>query len=303
MRSSFLALLALGLSPAAHAADLVFAPQYKAGEVYRSEVETEVEQSLTLNGMQNVATSSQFMIMSESVETANASGATLRGGFDSIQISVDAGGMMYSFNSANPGATTPPAMLQPLHDLLTELCDAEWTTSRDDDGRIESMEYLDNALADVDPALQSEVDLQRYIDEANQQAERLPGGGIEVGQTWDRTEVVPLGNGQQFRLEKQFTYRGPETVNGRALERVDVESVAVEYTVTPNPALPVSVKSSTLQVETTDGAFWYDAAIGDIVKSTETIHVTGDLELEAAGMVLAGELDLTLSISMSTSRQ
>jgi hypothetical protein len=298
-----LSLLVAGLSQSAFAADLVFGPEYQAGEVYKSELEVAVDQTLTIAGMATETSTEQFLIMAETVEAADDDGATLSGLFETVQSEINIMGISYSFSSENPDASTPPAQLAPLADLLKQMAEAEWTATIDEDGHIESMEYSADSFANLDPALQTEVDLQKNIDDANQQAARLPGEGIEVGATWERTETMNLGSGQEFSIEREFTYAGPETVDGRQLERVDVKSLTVDFTIAPNPALPLSVKSSDLAIETTEGAFWYDPAMGTIVKSTESFHVTGDLELEIAGMALPSQLDLTITSSTKITRE
>lgn len=303
MKRILLALFAVGFSQNLNAADLVHRPNYQVGQTYSSEAEIEVAQTLTINGADIVTGSNQFLIISESVEEANDDGATLQGGFETIQIDLEIAGTAFSFSSENPNAAPPPAGLEPIRQLYQGLSDAEWTTTVDENGLVKSMEYVGEPFAGLDPALQNEVDLEGRVDDANQLAERLPGEGIDVGDTWERTEVLNLGSGQQFSIEREFTYAGSEEVDGRTLERVDVKSVSLEYTIAPNPNLPLSVRSSDLEIETKDGAFWYDPDLGMIVKSTEEMQVTGDLELEIMGMVLPSELDLTITSTTTFSRE
>ncbi len=303
MKQLLLTLVTLGIAQTGIAADLVHRPEYQAGQVHTTEAEVSVAQTLTINGADIVTSADTFLITSEVVEAATTEGATLRGGFETIQVDMMIAGTAYSFSSENPTATTPPAGLEPIGELYRGMAEAEWTTTVDENGRIESMEYVGDAFANLDPALQSEVDLQRHVDDANQQAERLPGEGIEIGQTWKRTEVMNLGSGQEFRIEREFTYAGSEDVNGHTLERVDVSSLSLEYTIAPNPSLPLTVKSSDLEIETTEGAFWYDPELGVIVKSNEEFHVTGDLELEIQGMVLPSQLELTITSAIDSHRE
>ncbi len=284
-------------------AKLVHAPSYKAGDVIKTEVEIEVNQTLTIAGMDIETGTNNFIVTEEKVTAASADKVTLDSKLSSMQMELSLpGGVNLNFDSGNPDAETPAGPLAEVVKFFKLLSKAKWTTTLDGDRKLANVEYEESFLSEVPEMFKSQVSPEKVKKEANAAIARLPGKKIAVGDKWDRNEESSLGQGQTFFFAREFEYLGNEEHNGKEMAKIGITVKSVKYDVAAGGALPLQVKSSELKADGSTGMFWYDIAAKRIAETTETLKITGDLVLVANGQELPSELDLTMKISSKTMR-
>ncbi len=284
-------------------AKLVHAPAYETGDVIKTEIEMEINQTLTIAGMEIETGVNNYVVTEEKVTAASADKVTLSSKLSAMQMELSLpGGVMLNFDSGNPDAETPAGPLAEVMKFFKLLSKATWTSTLDGDRKLATVEYEESFLSEVPEMFKSEVTPEKVKKEANTVIARLPGKEIAVGDKWDRNEESSLGQGQTFFFAREFEYLGNEEHNGKQMAKIGITIKSVKYDVEAGGALPLQVKSSELKADGSTGTFWYDIAAKQIVETKETLKITGDLVLVANGQELPSELDLTMKISSKTMR-
>ncbi|MBX3442897.1 MAG: hypothetical protein KF774_10865 [Planctomyces sp.] len=275
-------------------AELAFkAPQ--PGTESRTQVETEIKQTLTLAGMPIETHVTQFIVQKESIREAGGALESVRS-FDTMSMNLSLpGGLNYSFDSGNPDAPVAVPMLQSLSDLLKQLVKSEMTTVLTPDGHAKEVHWPDGAFANIPDAFKSEIDPEMQKKAWNQIVDQLPGKLVNPGDSWTRMEEINLGAGQMMYFEQKYTYQGPATENGKPMHKISVETESVRLTMEPNATQPLSLKKSDLKIKESKGTLTYDPAIGALRATDTMVQIVGALTLELNGMELPSELDLTMA--------
>jgi len=123
---------------------------------------------------------------------------------------------------------------------------------------------------------------------------------VNIGDTWQRDETANLGQGQEFQLQRTFTYLGPEERNGKTMEKVDMKTTSVAFDI--GGQLPLQLKESDLKVESSEGAYWYDPELKEIVEIHDKNNFVGTMTFVANGNELPAELDLTMEVGTKFKR-
>ena len=282
---------------------LVHAPAYKAGDVIQTEVEMDIDQTLTIAGMEIETGVNNYIVSEEKVTAASAEKVTMNSKLTAMQMEMSLpGGVSLNFDSGTPDAEAPAGPLGKVVKFFKLFSQATWTTTLDADRNVTEVKYKENFLDDIPEMFKGEVSPEKVKKEANTNIARLPGKEIAVGEKWNRNEESSLGQGQVFYFSREFEYLGNEEHNGKEMAKIGITIKSVKYDVEAGGALPLDVKSSELKADGSTGTFWYDLAAKQIVDTKETLHITGDLVLVANGQELPSKLDLTMKISSKITR-
>lgn len=282
-------------------AELVHAPEYIQGKVIRSEIEMNIDQTLTIAGMDVETGNEMFLVIEETVNESSSDKVVLSGETKTLQTNISLpGGQSVSFDSGNPDAEIPAGPLADVLKFMKALAQTDWKTTLDEGGYVVSQEYPDDFLNSVPEMLKSEVTGEQRKADQKKMIDRLPGKKVAVGETWERNEEANLGSGQKFHLVQTFTYAGPVEKDGKSFEKITYETKSVEFAITGG-ALPVEVKNSDLKIESSNATMLYDPENKVIVEVDDKMHIIGDLTLVANGMELPSQLDLTLHSIAKTS--
>lgn len=297
VRSFVCAVLVLGASANAGFAQVVLKPKLAENTKSRTTVEVSTEQTLTLAGMPLETKVEQFMITNDAVGSKQSDGKIQStGSFETMQVEMQLpGGIQLAFDSGNPKTEAAIPQLTPILQMFDAIASSTYETTFSSPGRIDSIVIRGDKYEALDDALKKDFSPERLKHEEEQSLARLPSEPVKKGDTWKRTELSHLGSGQTFEIERTFEYLGTVTSDGRELDRVGIKAESVAYSVEPNPALPLEVKSSDLKVTESEGEFLFDRQAGAIVRTTDSITIKGKMTLVAGGNELPGDLDLTIT--------
>ncbi len=302
-RSILFATAILAAANANASAQVTLEPHLNENTKVRTTIEVSTDQTLTLAGMPLDTKVRQFIITNDAIGAKQADGkVSMVGKFETMQVDMNLpGGIQLNFDAGNPKTEASIPQLSAILKLFDAISSSTYETTFSGPGKIASIIVKGDKYDALEDALKKEFSSDRMKQEASQSLARLPSGPVKQGDTWDRTEVANLGSGQTFEIERTFEYLGTVNEGGRELDRVGIKSNSVTYEMESNPALPVDLKNSDLKIAKSSGEFLFDRKLGAIVKTTDSITVTGKLTLVANGNDLPGELNLT--ITSKTSRE
>ena len=282
-------------SPLVAGGELVHAPPRAVGDQSRTEIETHIEQTLTINGTPLESSVDNFMVVQETITEASPNGAKSDAKFEVVQINIGApGGITIQFDSGNPDVEEPAGPLGDMIKFFKLMSNSNSVSTYGADHRVQSIEF--DKLNDVPEMFQGELSSETLVKQSNQEINRLPGKEVNVGDTWSRNEEMQLGSGQIFYVSRTFQYEGPEDRNGKTLEHVTFVTDSIEYGISGAASLPLEVKSSELEIASAEGHLWYSPQYKQVVEYDDTSHIVGKLTLVANGQELPADLDLTMRI-------
>jgi len=314
MRYVVNALLAMalvgGTTLAADKVELTYKPDLKPGNVLRQLSDTNVDQTLTIGGQEIGTKLESHTATRETVGEKTSDGKTsLRGEFEFfiVDLQTPVGSVKFDSKSSNPDANKVQGPLAALNDLFTATSKAKWTATLNSKPEIEAIEFEGNPFEGLDPNVKTEVTPERFKQEFNTQLKRLPDGPVAVGDTWKRTEESQIGSGQVLKYEKEFKYAGPETKNGKTLDRIDVKTLSVDYSIKSGGPLPLKLDKSDLKVTSSEGQLLYDREQHIIKEQSEKVQIEGSLSftinMNGQEAKLPGELKLTIESKQATEPQ
>jgi len=211
------------------------------------------------------------------------------------------GGMMISYDSKDPhGKVDNPqlAFLVEVYKLVSQL---EYTVVLDGQNKVKAVEGTEKLLEKADAldemakqTIRSRLDAQRLKAQFEQSHANLPEVLARPGEPWERTEKLELGGGQTLTFHKKYEYAGNEKRGNATLEKINVKTTEVSYTMDPNSPSPLKVSKSDLKVESGTGTILFDREGGHVVTANGKIHIKGSMTFTTAGQEIPGEIDLTL---------
>jgi hypothetical protein len=291
-------LLLSAASSASAQVNLVYQPDSKPGHETRATTELKLDQTLTVMGMPIETKVENFVVQSFKVgDLLPDGGVPLVQKTETMQMTIGLpGGQSFSFDSGNPGADVAVPQLKPVADFLAQMCKAELVTVFGADGKVKEIKWKDDAFANVDPMYKAEVDPESLKKTTQQEIDRLPGKTVNKGDSWTRTEETQLGAGQKLTVEQEYTYTGPGTVDGKAVEQISVKTKSAKLAIDAPMADGTSFKDAEVSVKDSSGTLSYDPTQRIITRSESMLHLTGKLTLVVAGMELATDLDLKMDV-------
>jgi hypothetical protein len=273
-------------------------PEYKSGEVIRTVSEIKTNQTLVIAGM-NVDTKAEVFTATKETpgEMASDGKLPMKGEFEYYIVNLTTPAGNVAFDSGNPDGIKADGPLGPFADLFKAAAKATWTTTLKGN-QVESVEYIGEPFKDLAPELQREVKAERFKKEYEMQLARFPEGAVSPGDTWKRTEEPELGGGQSFKMEKEYTYVGPETVGGKTYDKIGVKVLKCLYHMDAQGGSPLKADDADLAVVESDGTILYDRENHTFTSTSEKVRLKGDLKLKidinGQTQELAGNVDLTM---------
>lgn len=209
-------------------------------------------------------------------------------------------GLQLSFDSANPDAPRPGTPVDALIDLFQAMSDSNWTTHYDQSNRVTKVVGRDASFTNLPAEIRASIAKQfepEYLQRTeNDLLERVPRTSLVKGETWERVETVRLDSTQTMTFTTVYRYEG--VVDHEGTPRDKISSKTTKVTLAVAEGAPVKIINSELNVESSEGSFYFDRQIGQIVADREKIHILGELRLEINGMEFPGKLDLTMEESV-----
>jgi hypothetical protein len=301
------ALLILAWNPPVHA-QVKLEQKYTEGSKTKKQTRVKAHQVMAIAGM-NTETDSEFGSTStiEVGKRKSDGSLPITDKTDSIRVNLMVNGQSFiTYDSANPPQKKEEGPLAFLQDLFKVLIGMAYTVVLDKDNKFVSIEGLQDVLQkadNLDPmavdALKKQLDNDRVKREFEQARGSLPGILVRPGETWDRTEVLELGQGQTFTFDKRYEYKGTVEKDGKMLDKIAVTASTVKYEMDPNNPM-IKVNKSDLKVDSADGTILFDRAAGHAVESQMKYKIKGTMTLTINGNDLPADLDIELDTNSTT---
>jgi hypothetical protein len=162
--------------------------------------------------------------------------------------------------------------------------------------KLEGVESLVRKATSDDPLLKLMVG---SLNEANLRQESetmlldyLPDKPVRPGDTWKRKSQFSLGPFGDFNLDGTYTYKGPETMGGKNLERIDATWTATFVPPKKAAGLPgLQFSKVDFKAESAKGTYWFDNGAGRLARMTRKLNSKGTLTVSAGGQELQLEAD------------
>ncbi len=275
------------------------------GKSYTVEVSAKIDQKLTIAGMET-DTSSDTRSTVKATSGKRDVGGMLRvqEKVESLNINMVVMGQNYSFDSAAPDAkgTSPLEALRDIHKALARRIS---TTVYDKDNRVYAVESDQDVLSSLPEELQkiakSQLDPANLKKAANQQLDQLTAEPVNKGDSWQRSESVNFGAGQVMTFQNKYTYEGTIEKDGKKLERITTKATSVTFALEDSP-LPFTLKGSDLKTEESEGVMLFDRELGQVVESTSSVRITGEITFVFNNMDLPSKLDLKITAGVVVKR-
>lgn len=285
-------ILLIALAPAVEA-QVTLKPKFEPGVKYKVRETSKVSQSLTLGGMP-LPTAADSQVVQQYVyrERDEMGTAPIDVKFVSIVSDLSLpGAQKLHFDSAKPDEKAQNPQLEPVLDIYRKLSGLTVTYKVSKDLKVVSVEGLQEG---------TQLNADELKEKYQQEIDMLPAKSLKPGDTWERTDVLGLGQGQIFTFQRKYEYHGqapqfPTVPGSKLLDKITATDSSVEYSVTPGRGFPITVSKSDLKLETSKHAYWFDREAGRVVASESELKIAGSLSLAINGMNLDGELDLKMN--------
>jgi hypothetical protein len=278
--------------------------KFNEGEKTKTETRAKFHQILTLNGMNVESESEHAMTISSEVGKRQADGTLpMTQKTDAMRVNVMAQGMnLISYDSANPPEKKNEGPLAFVVDMLNALVGSSYTISVDKDNKfigVEGIQQLLDKASGLNPMaterLKQQVDSEKVKKEFEQGHSNLPPILVRPGETWDRTEVLDIGDGQSLTFQKRYEYKGPMQKDGKTYDQIAVQATSVVFALDPNANAQAKVDKSDLKIESSEGSILFDRQAGRTVESESKTRIKGTMTLSIMGTEFPNSaLDLTI---------
>lgn len=274
----------------------------KEGSTRSIDVTTRLEQKLTIANMETETGSDTHTSVKVTTGKRDESGILrVEEKIESLQITTKVQGTEYIFDSANPDKAGGGAleMMRPVHKAMSR---RTTITSYDKDNKISQIAFDQDVLNDLSDDLRKlvkgQLDPESLKKAANEELERLPTEPVKKGDSWERTTNSNLGAGQIMRVSTRYTYEGEIEKDGRKLDKITSKVLSTDFSLEADSPLPLTVKGSELKPAESKGELLFDRELGQVVSSTSSVQIVGDITFVINNMELPSKLDLKIESSM-----
>jgi hypothetical protein len=267
----------------------------------KSEVTSRTTQKLTIAGMEiDTESESRTTVKSTAGKRDDNGQVKVAGKVEELQINVKLQGTDYVFDSSNPdkAGSSPLEILRPLHKATMQRIT---TTTFDKNSRVANIEFDQDPLSglsdDARKLFKGQFETEKLKAAANQELDRLPTDPVKKGDVWERTSKLNLEGGQVMTLTTRYTYAGETEQDSRKFDLIESQVLTVEYALTADSTLPFTLKASDLKASDSKGKLLFDRQKGEIVSSSATIQIKGDMTFVINNNDLPAKLDLKIETS------
>jgi hypothetical protein len=298
------ACLVLGLSTAAFG-QVKLERKYAEGSTYTAESTNRIEQKLTIAGMEVDTAADTRTAVKATVGKRDVAGMLkIQEKIESLQINTVVMGQNYSFDSASPD-TKGTSQLEILRDVHKALAKRVTTTVLDKMNRVYAIESDQDVLAGLPPEIQAlakgQLDPENLKRAANQEIDSLPTESVSKGDSWQRTESANFGGGQVMTFQTKYTYEGTVEKGGKSLDKITSKTLSVSFSLQDSP-LPFTVKGSELKATESESVTLFDREVGQVVETTSSVRIEGDITFSVNNMDLPSKLDLKMQTGVVVKR-
>jgi hypothetical protein len=261
-----------------------------------------MKQVLTLQGMDSNVENSEEVVTSRTVgKRRGDSKVPVEEKVESVHADFTfPGGISLTFDSKNPDAKVDVPQLAFLAEAIKLAGEMRYTVLLDDKNNVTAIEGAEKLVEKADKlspearaTIKSQVEPDKLKKDFAQELQNVPDILARPGESWERTEVLDIGNGQTLTMRKKFEYVGTEKVGDKTLDKIKCKVTAIDYKQDPNAEAQLKVKKSNMKVESSEGTILFDREEGHVVSSTEKMQLKGDMmTFSINGMEVQGAIEL-----------
>jgi hypothetical protein len=280
--------------------------KFPAGKklVYKTTEKT--KQVLTIQGAEQEVEQNEVIVSSETVgQRRGDSTLPIEEKVESARIDFTfPGGINLTVDSTNPDAKIDIPALEFLAEAIKLAAEMKYTIVLDAKNKVTAIEGAEKLLEKADKlsaqariTIRSQLEPDKLKTDFVQNHHHVPDVLARAGESWERTEVLSIGNGQTIALKKKFEYAGTEKVGEKTFDKIKSKVTGVEYKQDPNAEAQFKVVKSNLKVESSEGTILFDREEGRLVSSDEKTRLKGDMmTFSVNGAEIAGGIDLTREV-------
>jgi hypothetical protein len=275
--ASFLAVAALSAVSAPAADGTKLELKFKQDDAFYVETTSKNKQAMEFAGTKQESESENTTITRFKVLKSDKDGTVIEQRIENIKNKTTGGA---------PGADKIMDALKGATFKLTIDSKGEVTKLEGYEDFIKKLSSENDATAKMIKAFMNEETLRAM---ASENFAFLPNKPVSKGDTWKRTQTVPLGPLGTLKGETTYTYKGP----GK-----DGEEIPFEQTLTYSPpkeddaGLPFKITKGEMKAEKATGSLVFDASKGRLVRSDMTMKMKGSLTFEVAGNATSINLEM-----------
>ncbi len=259
------------------------------------------EQTLSLAGME-IKTKSDTTITTKSAAGQRAANGEIQvtSNVAAIQALISLpGGVEYQFDSTNPDQAAPIEQLEIIREGLRAVLGAAFVSTHDAKNEVLSITGSADMLSKLDAKtaqfFSRQYDEDYLKEKANTDLARVPGNPLSVGDTWELTDEMRIEGGQTLTFHNVFKYLGQVDVDGRKLDKIEINCKKVDYDMDADSPSPLKLKSSALKSKSTDSYLLFDRELGRPVRIRQETKITGDLTFTVNNTDVPAKLDLNMT--------
>lgn len=285
-------LFLVALAPRAEA-QVTLKPKFEPGTSYKSRDSSKVSQTLTLNGNSLPTEAETKVVQLSTYKPRDDKGnLPIEVKFESIASDLSLpGGVKLHFDSTKPDQKADNPQYELVLDIFRKLIGLTLTETISPELKVISVDGIKEG---------TQLNADELKEEFQQSIDMLPEKPVKPGDTWERTVVKGLGQGQIMTFQRKFEYQGqapqfPTVKDSKMLDKITAVDSSVEYSIKPGRGLPLTVNKSDLKVESSKHTYLFDREAGRVTQAEGEVKITGKLSLSINGMNLDGDLDLSLA--------
>ena len=212
------------------------------------------------------------------------------------------GGIKLTLDSVDPNTKVEEPALAFLAEVFKLAGESRYTVVLDEQKKVKAIEGAEKLLEKADKLSQQARDTIRgrlEADKLKREFEQAHGNLPDVlarpGDTWDRTEVVDIGNGQTLTVRKKYAYAGTEKKGDKTLEKITSKITDVDLKQDPDAPGQFKVLKGNMKLESSDETILFDRDEGQAVSSAGKFRIKGEnMTFSIMGMELTGGQELTI---------
>lgn len=260
--------------------------KFEKDKVFYQKMYTKTVQNMKVMNNDVPQTQSQTFYFGWKPTKVEADKVTLEQTIEGVQMEIDIGG-----NKINYDSTKEATANNPLADYFKSLVGSKFTIELDlkdmkvtkMDGRDEFLRKLVAANPQMKPLLETILSEQALKEMAEPTFAIVPNKDAAKGEKWSRKTELKMGPIGTYNNTYDYTYEGADK---------NVHTIKVDTTLNYSPpaadaagqgGLPFKIKGAKLKSASKDGRITFDAAKGQLEKSSVKISLTGELSIEIGG--------------------
>jgi hypothetical protein len=222
---------------------------------------------------------------------------------EGVKLTIQIAGNPITFDSTNPTTAN-----NALAEFFKALVGSEFKLTLDKDykvikveGRDDFLKKLTQANQQMEPLLKKILSEEALKQMADPTFGLLPPKAVAKGETWNRESKLSLGPIGGYKSNLKYTYEGQDDKNK------DLAKIKIDTTLTYEPptdagdGLPFKIKEAKLTSKNAKGEVLFDVKKGRLEKSTQSLELEGELNIEIGGMATKVELKQKQDTTISTS--